>query len=123
MTGAKPGSQHFGSHLIWMPDGTLLVSIGAGGNPPVRLAGAWIRNQAQNRRSHLGKILRLNADGTVPRDNPFSNSAHSSTGRNKDGENCGSRSQGRAAKRDRLRSTGCKNRFRGCPLRVGSQRD
>ena len=67
----KPGSQHFGSRLLWLPDGTLLVSIGDGGNPPVRLEGEWIRNQAQNRASHLGKILRLNPDGSVPSDNPF----------------------------------------------------
>jgi glucose/arabinose dehydrogenase len=72
---AKSGSQHFGSRLVWMPDGTLLVSIGDGGNPPVRLDGGWIRKQAQNRRSHLGKILRLNADGTIPPDNPFFASA------------------------------------------------
>ena len=71
VTAVKPGSQHFGSRLMWMPDGTLLVSIGDGGNPPVRLGSAWIRDQAQNRRSHLGKILRLNDDGSVPRDNPF----------------------------------------------------
>jgi glucose/arabinose dehydrogenase len=50
----------------------LLVSIGDGGNPPVRLGGAWIRDQAQNRCSHLGKILRLNDDGSIPRNNPFS---------------------------------------------------
>ena len=72
---AKPGTQHFGSRLIWMPDGTLLVSIGDGGNPPVRLDGDWIRKQAQNKRSHLGKILRLNADGSIPSDNPFFGSA------------------------------------------------
>ena len=52
-----------------------LALQGDGGNPPVRLDGEWIRNQAQNPRSHLGKILRLNADGTVPRDNPFVDSA------------------------------------------------
>ena len=75
VTATKSGSQHFGSRLLWMPDGTLLVSIGDGGNPPVRLDGDWIRKQAQNRRSHLGKILRLNADGTIPNDNPFFNSA------------------------------------------------
>ena len=68
---SKSGSQHFGSRLLWMPDGTLLVSIGDGGNPPVRYAGDWIRVQAQNRGIHLGKIVRLNADGTVPPDNPF----------------------------------------------------
>jgi glucose/arabinose dehydrogenase len=71
----KSGGQHFGSRLVWLPDGTLLVSIGDGGNPPVRLQGDWIRKQAQNRRSRLGKILRLQEDGSVPPDNPFSQSA------------------------------------------------
>jgi len=28
----KPGAQHFGSRLLWLPDGSLLVSIGDGGN-------------------------------------------------------------------------------------------
>lgn len=68
---SKTGDQHFGSRLLWLPDETLLVSIGDGGNPPVRLAGDWIRKQAQNRGSHLGKILRLKEDGAVPGDNPF----------------------------------------------------
>jgi glucose/arabinose dehydrogenase len=67
----KTGSQHFGSRLLWLPDETLLVSIGDGGNPPIRLKGGWIREQAQNRRSHLGKILRLDAAGAAPPDNPF----------------------------------------------------
>ena len=71
----KFGGQHFGSRLLWLPDETLLVSIGDGGNPPVRLEGDWIRKQAQNRRSHLGKILRLKDDGSVPPDNPFVHSA------------------------------------------------
>jgi len=70
----KIGGQHFGSRLLWLPDETLLVSIGDGGNPPVRLEGDWIRKQAQNRRSHLGKILRFKDDGSVPQDNPFANS-------------------------------------------------
>jgi glucose/arabinose dehydrogenase len=68
---AKPSGQHFGSRMVWLPDGTLLVSIGDGGNPPVELDGELIRQQAQNRASHLGKILRLNDDGSVPTDNPF----------------------------------------------------
>jgi glucose/arabinose dehydrogenase len=71
----KFGGQHFGSRLLWLPDETLLVSIGDGGNPPVRLEGDWIRKQAQNRRSHLGKILRFKDDGSVPPNNPFVNSA------------------------------------------------
>ena len=72
---SKVGGQHFGSRLLWLPDETLLVSIGDGGNPPVRLNGDWIRKQAQNRRSHLGKILRFKDDGSVPPDNPFADSA------------------------------------------------
>ena len=67
----KPGGQHFGSRLTWLPDQTLLVSIGDGGNPPVQLEGELIRQQAQNLASHLGKVIRINDDGTVPSDNPF----------------------------------------------------
>ena len=68
----KSGRQHFGSRLLWLPDESLLVSIGDGGNPPVRLAGDWIRKQAQNKQSHLGKILRLDDTGNATSDNPFS---------------------------------------------------
>ena len=67
----KSGTQHFGSRLLWLPDGTLLLAIGDGGNPPVQLEGALIREQAQNRGSALGKILRLNADGSPAAGNPF----------------------------------------------------
>ncbi|TRU35748.1 MAG: PQQ-dependent sugar dehydrogenase [Microcystis aeruginosa Ma_MB_F_20061100_S20] len=70
----KTGSQHFGSRLLWLPDGTLLVAIGDGGNPPLQLAGDLIRKQAQNRQSHLGKIIRINDDGSLPKDNPFGGS-------------------------------------------------
>jgi glucose/arabinose dehydrogenase len=72
---AKSGNQHFGSRIMWLPDGTLLVSIGDGGNPPVRFRGDWIRVQAQDRGIHLGKILRLRHDGAIPPDNPFFNTA------------------------------------------------
>lgn len=67
----KSGNQHFGSRITWLPDGTMLVAIGDGGNPPVELEGDLIRKQAQNLRSRLGKIVRLNDDGSVPNDNPF----------------------------------------------------
>lgn len=68
---AKGGGQHFGARLAWMADGTLLVSIGDGGNPPTQLDGRFIRENAQDLSSALGKVLRLNADGTAPADNPF----------------------------------------------------
>ncbi|BAU14831.1 glucose dehydrogenase-B [Leptolyngbya sp. NIES-3755] len=70
---AKSGTQHFGSRIAWLPDNTMLVSIGDGGNPPVSLNGELIRKQAQNLNSRLGKVVRLNDDGSVPRDNPFVN--------------------------------------------------
>ena len=67
----KAGAQHFGSRLLWLPDGTLLMAVGDGGNPPLQLEGALIRTQAQNLGSALGKILRLNGDGTPAPGNPF----------------------------------------------------
>lgn len=73
---AKSGTQHFGSRLLWLPDGTLLVAIGDGGNPPVTLEGDLIRKQSQNLQSHLGKIVRLRDDGSIPPDNPFVNQAN-----------------------------------------------
>jgi aldose sugar dehydrogenase len=66
----KSGGQHFGARLAWLADGTLLVSIGDGGNPPTQLNGRLIRENAQSLDSHLGKVLRLNADGSIPADNP-----------------------------------------------------
>ncbi len=67
----KPGTQHFGSRIVWLPDNTILVAIGDGGNPPLQLNGELIRKQAQKLNSHLGKIVRLNDDGSIPKDNPF----------------------------------------------------
>jgi aldose sugar dehydrogenase len=67
----KSGTQHFGSRIVWLPDGTLLLAIGDGGNPPVELDGDLIRKQAQNLRSRLGKIVRIKDDGSIPPDNPF----------------------------------------------------
>jgi len=76
-TPAKPEGQHFGSRMVWLPDETLLVSVGDGGNPPVELEGELIRLQAQNRDSHLGSIVRLNDDGSIPEDNPWVGDADS----------------------------------------------
>ena len=68
---AKSGAEHFGSRLLFLPDKSLLMSIGDGGNPPLSFAGANIRNQAQNLGTHFGKILRLRDDGSPHPDNPF----------------------------------------------------
>jgi len=58
---SQPG-RHYGSRIAWMPDGTMLVSIGDRGAEPPR---------AQDAGDHAGALLRLNADGSVPADNPF----------------------------------------------------
>lgn len=58
---SEPG-RHYGSRIAWLADGTLVMSIGDRGTVPQR---------AQDPRDHAGKVLRLNADGSVPRDNPF----------------------------------------------------
>lgn len=59
---AKQGSAHYGGRMAWLPDGTLIVTLGDGFD---------YREQAQDLSSHLGKIVRLNPDGTAPADNPF----------------------------------------------------
>jgi glucose/arabinose dehydrogenase len=55
---------HFGGRLVWGRDGTLFVTMGDRSITPGRM-------QAQNMDSLLGKIARINADGSVPKDNPF----------------------------------------------------
>ena len=71
VTPAKSGGQHFGSRLAWMKDGTLLMSIGDGGNPPQRVGSMLAREQAQNLGSHHGSILRLTAEGQPAPGNPL----------------------------------------------------
>ncbi len=67
----KPGGQHFGSRIRWLNDGTLLLSIGDGGNPPIRLDGDLIRKRAQDLSAHFGKLLRMDEDGEPVPDSPF----------------------------------------------------
>lgn len=67
---AKTGGAHFGSRLVWLPDGTLLMSVGDGGNPNIQLNGENIRNNAQNPKAWFGKVLHVNADGSPASGNP-----------------------------------------------------
>jgi aldose sugar dehydrogenase len=68
---AKPEFQHYGGRLAWMPDGTLLVGVGDGGNPPIAVEGRMVRDFAQDRGSHFGKIVRIREDGQPAPGNPF----------------------------------------------------
>jgi len=67
----KRGTQHFGSRLLFLPDGSFLMTVGDGGNPPLTIDGDLSRLQAQDLDSRIGKILRFAADGRIPADNPF----------------------------------------------------
>lgn len=55
------GGSHFGSRLVFSRDGHLFVTLGE----------RFQRDQAQNLSVHLGKVVRLLPDGTIPPDNPF----------------------------------------------------
>jgi glucose/arabinose dehydrogenase len=56
------GNNHWGSRLVWRPDGTLFVTLGDR---------YQFADLAQDLSTTIGKIVRINADGSVPRDNPF----------------------------------------------------
>ena len=60
------GPNHWGSRIVFRPDGTLFVTLGERFNYSER---------AQDLAATLGKIVRINPDGSAPRDNPFVNRA------------------------------------------------
>ncbi|KAA3655356.1 MAG: PQQ-dependent sugar dehydrogenase [Proteobacteria bacterium] len=57
-----PGGHHFGSRLVFDDTQHLFITLGERYHA---------RERAQALDSHLGKIVRLRADGSVPDDNPF----------------------------------------------------
>ncbi len=61
--------QHFGSRLAFDRDGYLFVTVGDRGNSP--MTDTPETHPAQTTDNHIGSILRLNDDGSVPSDNPF----------------------------------------------------
>lgn len=63
---AKTDTQHFGGRLAWLPDSTLVLGMGDGNLE---------RTDAQRLHTHLGKLLRIKPDGSVPSDNPFAQRA------------------------------------------------
>ncbi|MBW8846535.1 MAG: PQQ-dependent sugar dehydrogenase [Burkholderiales bacterium] len=55
---------HFGCRIVEMPDGKLMLSLGERFSQ---------KESAQTLDNHLGKIVRVGKDGSVPADNPFVN--------------------------------------------------
>lgn len=62
------GRAHFGSRLAFGPDGMLYITTGDRSDRPMRM-------HAQRTDNHLGKVLRITPDGSVPPDNPFTGQA------------------------------------------------
>jgi glucose/arabinose dehydrogenase len=58
----KAGTSHYGGRIAFLRDGTLALSLGDGFDR---------REDAQNPANHLGKIVRIGRDGSIPPDNPF----------------------------------------------------
>ncbi|NOQ81734.1 MAG: PQQ-dependent sugar dehydrogenase [Methylophaga sp.] len=54
---------HYGGRITFDDHGHVFLSVGERG----------VRPNAQNLSNHAGKILRLNLDGSTPKDNPFTN--------------------------------------------------
>ena len=55
------GGIHFGSRVVIDKDGFIFMSVGERND----------RKQAQELSNHQGKVLRLNPEGSAPKDNPF----------------------------------------------------
>lgn len=55
---------HFGSRLVFGPEGHLFITTGDRQR-------AEYMNEAQNLNNHIGTVIRIWPDGSVPKDNPF----------------------------------------------------
>jgi len=58
--------QHYGGRLVFPKDGSLIITLGDRSILPGRV-------QAQKLDSLIGKIVRVNRDGSIPKNNPFVN--------------------------------------------------
>jgi glucose/arabinose dehydrogenase len=57
------GGHHFGSRLLITEQGQLFITLGDRGD----------KQRAQDVNDHAGSLIRINKDGSIPKDNPFVN--------------------------------------------------
>lgn len=57
------GPNHFGNRIVFSPDGNIFLALGE----------RFQFEPAQDLSNHLGKIVRINPDGSIPHSNPFVN--------------------------------------------------
>jgi glucose/arabinose dehydrogenase len=60
--GPLSSGNHFGCRILQAPDSNLFITLGEHYSA---------RDQAQSLDNHLGKLIRIAPDGSVPKDNPF----------------------------------------------------
>jgi len=60
------GGNHFGSRIAIARDGSLFITTGDRYSE---------KDKAQSLETHLGKVIHINADGSIPKDNPFVSNA------------------------------------------------
>jgi glucose/arabinose dehydrogenase len=60
--GPPSSGRHFGCRIVQTADNNLFLTMGDHGSYP---------KEAQNLANHIGKIVRIAPDGSVPKDNPF----------------------------------------------------
>lgn len=63
-TPAWRSTKHYGSRLVWDEDGSLFITLGERSLPEPR-------QLAQDLDNHLGKVVRIRPDGSIPEDNPY----------------------------------------------------
>ena len=61
------GTIHYGARMFFDDEGYLFLSVGDRGGDPDLLGD----QEAQNPSNHIGTVVRLHDDGSVPDDNPF----------------------------------------------------
>ena len=62
VTPSKNTAAHYGGKMVFLPDGSLVLSTGDGFD---------FRDASQDPHNQLGKVIRIMPDGSLPPDNPF----------------------------------------------------